>query len=55
MVITILSGLILFTYNLILNAPILYYLGTYLFKLSLIYLVTFFCFGFTFNRILDEI
>lgn len=55
MFVLIISGLILCTYQLFYCAPVLYYVGLSLFKLSLIYFVTFLCFGFAFNKIVEEI
>ena len=54
LLIAVLSELILFTYIFLLKIPNLYYLGIGLFKLSLIYFVTFLCFGYSFNKILTE-
>lgn len=55
MFVLIISGLILCTYQLFYCTPVLYYIGLSLFKLSLIYFVTFLCFGFAFNKIVEEI
>ena len=49
------SLLILSTYFSTYTNPILYYVGISVFKLSIIYLVTFICFSFAFNKILDDI
>lgn len=54
MFVLIVSGLILCTYELFYGSPILYYVGLSLFKLSLIYFVTFLCFGFAFNKMIEE-
>lgn len=54
MFVLIISGLILCTYELFYSSPILYYVGLSLFKLSLIYFVTFLCFGFAFNKMIEE-
>lgn len=53
--ILIISSLILCTYKLFYPAPVLYYIGLLLFKLSIIYFVTFLCFGFAFNKMIEEI
>lgn len=55
MIILIISGLVLCTYKMLYSAPILYYIGLSLFKLSLIYFVAFLCIGFAFNKIVEEI
>ena len=54
MFILIISGLILCTYELFYSAPVLYYIGLSFFKLSIIYFVTFLCFGFAFNKMIEE-
>ena len=53
--ILLISMLILFTYEFFYTTPILYYTGINTFKLSATYFVTFLCFGFAFNKILNEI
>ena len=53
--IILLSCLTLFTYKIFYNSPILYYIGLNIFKLGITYFVTFLCFGFAFNRIINEI
>lgn len=53
--ISLFSAFILSTYFSTYTNPILYYVGISVFKLSIIYLVTFICFSFAFNKILDDI
>lgn len=55
LLISLFSAFILSTYFSTYTNPILYYVGIYVFKLSIIYLVTFICFSFAFNKILDDI
>ncbi len=51
----IIAAFILFTYRFFYTLPLLYYIGLSLFKVSIIYFVTFLCFGFAFNKILSDI
>ena len=51
----IISCLILITYKLFYNSPFLYYIGLHILKLSCVYFVSFLCFGFAFNKIINEI
>lgn len=55
LLILLFSAFILSTYFSTYTNPILYYVGISVFKLSIIYLVTFICFSFAFNKILDDI
>lgn len=55
LLISLFSAFILSTYFSTYTNPILYYVGISMFKLSIIYLVTFICFSFAFNKILDDI
>lgn len=55
LLISLFSTFILCTYFSIYSNPTLYYIGISFFKLSIVYLVTFVCFGFIFNKILEDI
>ena len=55
LLISLFSAFILSTYFSTYTNPILYYVGISVFKLSIIYLVTFIYFIFAFNKILDDI
>lgn len=54
-VLMIISCFVLFTYLFFYNSPILFYIGLSIFKLGLVYFIAFFCFGFAFNKIMEEI
>ena len=54
LILALVSSLLLYTYNVIYNSPILYYIGLNIFKLGITYFVTFFCFSFAFEKILED-
>ena len=48
------SSVLLATYELFYNSPDLYYIGLSVFKLGIIFYVTFLCCGFAFNKIKED-
>lgn len=53
--ISIISTLILLTYDFVYTAPIIYYIGISLFRTSLFFIVGFIICGFAFNKIKREL
>ena len=53
--ISIISTLILLTYDFVYTAPIIYYIGISLFRSSLFFMVGFIICGFAFNKIKREL